>query len=95
MATVDAGSDDVWRYVVQRYAYDPERHERRHQAVAAFDNEGEFKALIDRQKEEIDRRRALGDEVSPLEYYSGVPLEPGYRRRTALQRLAWRRQGEA
>lgn len=93
MARVDPDNDDVRRYVVRRYAYDPERHERRHQVVAAFDNEREFMALIHARKEELDRRRALGEEVSPLDYYSGVALEPGYRRRTALQRLDWKAIG--
>jgi hypothetical protein len=39
MATVDADDDAIWRYIVRRYAHDPQRHERRHQIVAAFDNE--------------------------------------------------------
>ena len=34
-----------------------------------------------------------GDELSPLDYYSGVVLEPGYGRHMALQRLVWKATG--
>jgi hypothetical protein len=90
MATVDPTDDNIKRYVVRRYGYDPERHERRHQVVAAFDNEREFIDLIEAQKDEIDRRRGAGEELSALDYYSGVVLEAGYRHRMALQRLVWK-----
>ncbi len=42
MATVDPNDDNIKLYVVRLYAYDPEHRERRHQVVAAFDNEQEF-----------------------------------------------------
>ena len=50
MATVDPNDDNIKRYVVRRYVYDPERRDRRHQVVSAFDNEQEFIALIHAQK---------------------------------------------
>jgi hypothetical protein len=90
---VDSNDDLIRRYVVRSYAYDPERHERRHQVVAAFDNEQEFRALINARKDELERRRAAGEVVRPLEHYSGVVLEAGYRRRTALARLVWKATG--
>ena len=90
MATVDPNDDNIKRYVVRSYVYDPERRERRHQVVAAFDNEQEFIALINAQKEEIESRRSVGVGVSPLDYYSGVALEPGYRRHMARQRLVYK-----
>ena len=93
MATVDPTDDNIKRYVVRRYGYDPERHERRHQVGAAFDNEREFMALIHAQKEEIDRQRRPGDELTPLDYYSGVVLEPGYGRHMALRWLVWKAIG--
>ena len=52
-----------------------------------------FIALIYAQKEEIDRRRSVGVGVSPLDYYSGVALEPGYRRHMARQRLVYKAIG--
>jgi hypothetical protein len=76
MTRVDPADDNIRRYVVRRYGYDLERLERRHQVVAAFDNEGEFSALIDARKEEVDRQQGTGDELSPNDYYSGVILEP-------------------
>jgi hypothetical protein len=46
-ARIDADNDDLLRYVVRRYAYDPQRRERRHQIVAAFDNERERGAFLE------------------------------------------------
>ena len=45
------------------------------------------------KKEEIDRRRSVGVGVSPLDYYSGVALEPGYRRHMARQPLVYKAIG--
>jgi hypothetical protein len=39
---VDPDDDETERYVVRLYAHDPQRHERRHQVVGAFDNKAEF-----------------------------------------------------
>jgi hypothetical protein len=60
---VDADDDSIRRYVVWRYAYHPHRHQRRHQVVAAFDNEREFERLIDTLADELRRRRVAGDVV--------------------------------
>jgi hypothetical protein len=81
MATVDPDNDGIQRYVVRRYAHDPLRHERRHQVIAAFDNEQEFRQLFDRLAGDLKRRRAAGEPIDPSEHYTGVMLEPGYRRR--------------
>jgi hypothetical protein len=90
VARVDPDNDDIRRYVVHRYAYDPQRHERRHQVVAAFDNRREFEALCDREAAELERRRAAGDNVDPLEDISGTILEPRAKRRAQEQRLTRR-----
>lgn len=81
MAMVDADDDGITRFVVQRYVFDPDRHERRHQLVAAFDNPGESEALIDSLAQDLEQRRRSGETVDPTEHISGVVLEPGYRRR--------------
>jgi hypothetical protein len=83
MATVDPDDDSIERFVVRHYAYDPSRHERHHQDVAAFDNEREFMELITREGDDLKRRRASGEPIDPLEHFTGVRLEPGYRRRQA------------
>jgi hypothetical protein len=92
---VDPADDSIQRYVVRHYAHDPERHERRHQVVAAFDNEGEFLRLVQWFNADLDRRRGTGDAVDLSEHYSGVMLEPGYRRRQqdgrVLKRLVRRK----
>ncbi|HUZ70583.1 MAG TPA: hypothetical protein VMU65_12820 [Candidatus Saccharimonadales bacterium] len=87
MARVDPDDDSIERFVVRRYAYDPERHERRHQVVAAFDNHREYMKLISKLSEDLKRRRAAGESVDPKEHFNGVALEPGYRRRHAAGHL--------
>jgi hypothetical protein len=80
VAEVDPQDDTIRRYVVRHYAYDPDRHERRHMTVAAFDNEAEHRALFERLSEELRTRRDGSHEVDQREHYSGVVLEPGYSR---------------
>jgi len=87
---VDPDDDDVRRYVVRHYRYDPVRRERRHVVVAAFDSRREFVACLDAILEEIRRRRAVGESVDPGERVSGVVHEPGSRRRAANGRLVRR-----
>lgn len=87
MALVDADDDNVERWVVRLYAYDPDRHERRHQVVAAFDNEAEYRVLFDDRAARLKQRRLAGEEIDPREHISGVYLEPGYRRRQQHRRL--------
>jgi hypothetical protein len=81
MASVDPDDDSIERFVVRRYAYDRSRHERRHQDVAAFDNEAEYKALINALADDLQRRRAAGEAGDSRETITGMRLEPGYRRR--------------
>lgn len=87
MAAVDPDDDSIRRHVVRRYAYDPERRERRHIVVAAFDNKREYMRLIERCARDLERRRAAGEAIDRLEHYTGVSLEPGYRRRQQDGRL--------
>jgi hypothetical protein len=90
MARVDPDDDTLRRYVVRHYRYDPERHERRHVVVAAFDSRREFSACLDAVSEEIRRRGAAGGHVDPGEHVSGIVSEPGSRRRAADGRLVMR-----
>ena len=89
MATVDPADDSVLRYIVRHYRFDPERHERRHVEVAAYDNETEFMAAFDAHRSALDERRRAGD-VDPREHISGMVKEPGYavRQRQRLPRRA-------
>jgi hypothetical protein len=87
VATVDPADDGIWRYVVRWYAYDPDRHERRHQAVAAFDNKREGDTFLHNAADELRRHRDGGDPVDPRERYSAVMLEPGHRRRHQDRRI--------
>jgi hypothetical protein len=80
MAVVDPDDDGIRRYLVRRYAYDEARHERRHQIVAAFDNEAECLAHFDSLNEEIGQRKSAGEYIDPREYISGTVLEPGHAR---------------
>ena len=87
MVAVDPDDDGVQRYVVRRYANDPLRHERRHQVVAAFDNEQEFRRLLESLSGDLERRRDVGQPIDPREHYTGHRLEPGYRRRQRYGRV--------
>ncbi|MEO8850264.1 MAG: hypothetical protein ABI360_00900 [Allobranchiibius sp.] len=87
MAQVDPGDDEIERFVVHRYAYDPARHERRHMIMAAFDNSGEFDAAIGAETTELRRRRGAGEGVDPKAHISGTVWEPGYHRKQKAGRL--------
>ena len=83
VARVDPENDNIRRFIVRHYRYDPARRERRHVVVAAFDNEPEFLACIERVRADIGQRRERGERVDPREHASGVVHEPGYLRRAA------------
>jgi hypothetical protein len=90
VALVDPGDDDIERFIVRHYRYDPQRRERRHVVVAAFDNEPEFRARMDSVRDEIKARRDRGEPVDPGEHASGVVHETGYLRRAANGHLVSR-----
>jgi hypothetical protein len=50
MAQVDPADDSIKRFIVRHYRYDPERRERRHVVVAAFDNEPEYQVRAPRER---------------------------------------------
>jgi hypothetical protein len=87
MPKIDPDDDRLHRYVVRHYRYDSERRERRHVVVAAFDNRREFWECFHAAWDEIELRRANGEDVHPSEHVSGIEHEPGYRRRAANGRL--------
>ena len=90
MARVDPGDDSIERFIVRHYRYDPQRRERRHVVVAAFDNEREFRACMEDVQAEITRRRDASEPVDPGEHASGIVHEPGYLRRAANGHLVTR-----
>jgi hypothetical protein len=81
MAQVDPEDDSIQRFIVRHYRYDPERRERRHVVIAAFDSEAEYQARLQSEAAEIQRRRDNGENVDRLEHASGSVYEPGYLRR--------------
>jgi hypothetical protein len=87
MARVDAEDDDIRRFVVWHYRYDPERRERRHVLVAAFDDQSEFEAYLRQTQRDLKQRRAGDPGFDPQEHVSGTTHEPGHRRRAANGRL--------
>ena len=90
MVQVNADDDDITRYVLYLYAYDPRRRERRHQVITAVNTEREFQELFDAQVAELRQRRAAGDDIDPREHYTGAVKEPGYQHRQRIRRLIWR-----
>ena len=80
VAVVDPDDDTVARYVVAHYRYDPDRRERRHVVVSAFDNPDEFHADIHARAEQLRARRESGEDVDRLERITGRTYAAGYRR---------------
>jgi hypothetical protein len=80
---VEPEDDSIRRFIVRHYRYDAAWRERRHVVVAAFDNEPEFLACVERVRVEIAQRRESGEHVDPREHASGVMHEPGHLRRAA------------
>lgn len=87
VAKVDVQDDTIRRFVVRHYRYDPQRHERRHIVVDAFDSEVEFLACMESVRGDIEQRRSAGGPVDRQEHVVGVVYEPGDRRRAATGHL--------
>ena len=87
MARVDVDDDNIRRFVVRHFRFDPERHERRNVVVAAFDNEDEFIKLIHSIEADIKQRADAGAFVDKNEHASGMCLEPGHSRAAARGRF--------
>ncbi len=83
MAQVDPADDSITRFIVRHYRYDPERRERRHVFVAAFDSEPEFQARVQEVAAAIRHRRDSEEDFDRHEHASGAVYEPGYLRRAA------------
>ena len=62
------------------------RRERRHVAVAAFDNEPEYQAFLDGANAYLTARQEAG-QAEPGEHVSGRVYGPGYRRKQQNARL--------
>jgi hypothetical protein len=90
VARVDPNDDSIHRFVVHHYRYDPDRHERRHVVVAAFDTAQEFEAYLTQADAALRERIARGERVDPAEHISGTDYEPGYRRKQANGRFLTR-----
>jgi hypothetical protein len=90
VARVDPDDDSIERFIVRHYRHDPQRRERRHVVVAAFDNEREFQACMDGVQAEIRHRREAGEPAEQGEHASGVVHEAGYLRRAANGHLVTR-----
>ncbi len=85
MAEVNVENDEIRRFVVRHYRYDPDRRERRFVVVAAFDNVEEFEAQLNELSDVLNRNRDSSEDFDPRESISGVIFEPGHH---ALQQNA-------
>jgi hypothetical protein len=90
MAQVDPADDSIKRFIVRHYRYDPERRERRHVVVAAFDDEPAYQTRMQEVAAEIRHRRENEESFDRQEHASGTIYEPGYLRRAANGHLLWR-----
>jgi hypothetical protein len=91
MARVDPDDDSIKRYIVRFYAFDPSRHERRHQEIAAFDGKREAFACLGAGQVMQVLRRQLGS-ADPREYLTMIVKEPGAAERSRLRRLEEKRR---
>jgi hypothetical protein len=80
VAAVDPDDDTIDRWVVLHYRYDPDRRERRHVVVAAFDNPDESHADLDTRAHELRARTERGENVDRLEGLTGRTYPAGYHR---------------
>ena len=88
MVKVDPSDDTIDRWIVRWYRFDPERHERRHTIVAAFDNAAEMRAEMSVLAHQLqDRKRAGMSE--DVEWISGVHHHVGHKDAMAARRVAW------
>jgi hypothetical protein len=88
MPSVDPDDDSIRRWVLHHYKYDPDRRERRHVPVGAFDTKREFEAAYDRAQHELADRADGGSD--PREYISGSRLDPGDQARARVGRFVRR-----
>jgi hypothetical protein len=75
---------------VRLYAFDPSRRERRHQEIAAFDNECEAMACTGETHRALLERRETG-EAHPRDDVTIVVKQPGDAERNRERRFAWTR----
>lgn len=87
MPEADPNDDSLWRWVLQHYRYDPQRHQRRNTTVAAYDNAAEFEAAFTTYSQRIQADIDAGDR-DPRERVSGVIWHPGYHEEQARGRFA-------
>ena len=77
MPEVDPHDDTTWRWVLHHYRYDPERRERRHLVVAAYDNQREHDAAFERLSRLVEAEVARGVR-DPAEHVTGRVWHPGF-----------------
>jgi hypothetical protein len=87
---VDPQDDTIRRFVVRLYAFDSSRRERRHQEIAAFDNESEAMACMGETHRALLERRETG-EAHPRDHVTIGVKQPGDAERNRERRLAGRR----
>ena len=76
MTEVDPDDDSRRRWVLRWYRYDPDRHERRHTVIAAYDKKREFFRHFNTLSTELDRLKEAG-EAEQVEHISGVEKNAG------------------
>ncbi len=75
--------------MLQHYRYDPERRERRHVTLAAFDNEEEFMQSVEDARVVLKDRQDAGI-AEPVEHITGVVKPAGSTAKARQQRIEWK-----
>jgi len=84
---LDVSNDDVRRFVILQYAFDPARRERRHQVVAVLADRRSFDRMCTQLTDDLESRRRGGGLVDYREHHSGRVLAPGHIQRQRNARL--------
>jgi hypothetical protein len=90
MASVDATDDTINRWIVKWYAFDPDRRQRCHRIVSAYDNEAEFRAALTAAHERLEDLKRQG-RAEQRERITGSHLPAGYGKRMASERIVRKR----
>ena len=84
MSRVDPDDDSIDRWIVQRYRFDPDRHERRNVTEVAFDNVEEFETYMQGATDRLRSEKADGT-AEAVEHYTGT-VHPAGHRETMMRR---------
>jgi hypothetical protein len=86
VAEIDPYDDQIDRWIVWHYRFDPARRQRRNVTVAAYDNVSEFEKCIDAHRHRLLAQQASG-EAEAVETIGGGYKPAGHQARMTARRV--------